>query len=211
MVRYAITGRVHYPGDEQQRLGAVLKDIVRWITEGIPFIQLREKDLPALGQADLARKIIKTISLSSSPTKLLINSRPDIALATGAHGVHLTGSPDELTPTQVRTLYASSNRPPPLITVSCHTIADTQRACQNQVDAILFSPVFEKSLLHAGSLPGQGLEHLHAACTIASPTPVYALGGVTLQNASSCLASGASGIAGIRLFQSDQQSRPRGA
>lgn len=207
MVRYAITSRLQYRGDEQQRLAAILKDAIRWIAEGIDYIQLREKDLPASEQANLARKILKTIASASSPTKLLINSRPDIALATSAHGVHLTGSLDELTPAQVRALYATSSRPPPLISVSCHSVADIERACQNQVDAILFSPIFEKPLLHEASLPGQGLSQLHAACTIASPTPVFALGGVTLQNASSCLAVGAAGIAGIRLFQSAQHSR----
>jgi thiamine-phosphate pyrophosphorylase len=202
MLRYAITSRALYPVDEQQKFTALLDDASRWITEGINFIQLREKDLSAFEQIELARKILKIISSSSSPTKLLINSRPDIALATGAHGVHLTSNPDELTPTQVRTFYAVADHTPPLITTSCHTLADVQRAYQNKVDAILFSPVFEKPLPAAHPIPGQGLDPLHAACTIASPTPVYALGGVTLQNASSCLAVGAAGIAGIRLFQS---------
>ena len=50
-------------------------------------------------------------------------------------------------------------------------------------------------------MPGQGLEQLHAACIAAAPVPVYALGGVTLENAAACIAAGAAGIAGIRLFQ----------
>lgn len=201
MIRYAITSRDLYPGSEQKKQAALIAESSRWIAEGINFIQLREKDLPAAEQAHLARKILGAIAFSSSPTKLLINSRPDIALATGAHGVHLTSSPDELTPAQIRTLYAVADQEPPFITISCHTLAEVQLACQNMVDAILFSPVFEKPLPDSRPIPGQGLNQLQAACSIASPTPVYALGGVTLQNASSCLAVGAAGIAGIRLFQ----------
>jgi thiamine-phosphate pyrophosphorylase len=49
-------------------------------------------------------------------------------------------------------------------------------------------------------IPAQGLDQLRAACTVAAPTPVYALGGVTLENAPACVEAGAAGIAGIRLF-----------
>jgi thiamine-phosphate pyrophosphorylase len=205
MIRYAITSRIQYPGNEQERLTAVLKEAVRWIADGIDYIQIREKDLPAFEQADLARNMLKTITLTSSPTKLLINSRPDIALATGAHGVHLSSSPGELSPTEVRNLYASTGSAPPLLTISCHTLAEVQRACQDKVDAILFAPVFEKPLPGNQRLGGQGLDQLRAACIAATPIPVYALGGVTPQNALSCLDAGATGIAGIRLFQPAHQ------
>ena len=47
---------------------------------------------------------------------------------------------------------------------------------------------------------GQGIDQLRTACLAASPIPVYALGGVTLENAAACLDAGAAGIAGIRLF-----------
>ena len=107
MLRYAITSRTLYPGDKLQQQAALVEQTARWASDGIDFIQLREKDLPASALAALARKILQTITLATSPTRLLINSRPDIAIATGAHGVHLTASPDELTPTQVRDLYAA--------------------------------------------------------------------------------------------------------
>jgi thiamine-phosphate pyrophosphorylase len=202
MFRYAITSRTLHPGDEKKKQAALLQQSTLWIAEGIDFIQLREKDLPSAVLTQLTRNILKIINLASSPTKLLINSRPDIALAVSAHGVHLTSTPDELTPAQVRSLYTASRHPTPLITISCHTLLDVQFACQNHVDAILFSPIFEKPLPGEIPLPGQGLDQLRIACNIASGTPVYALGGVTLQNAPSCLAAGAIGIAGIRLFQS---------
>jgi thiamine-phosphate pyrophosphorylase len=200
MLRYAITSRGLYPGDELQQQAALLRQAHRWAAEGIDFIQLREKDLPDTDIAALAREIIKIIALASSSTKLFINSRADIAVATGAHGVHLTASPNELTPKQVRGLYASANLFAPIISISCHTLEEVRRAGINHADAILFAPVFEKVVAGQIITPGQGLDQLRAACLAASPIPVYALGGVTLENAAACLDAGAAGIAGIRLF-----------
>ncbi len=167
--------------------------------EGIDFIQLREKDLPSATLAALARRLAGAIAETGGPTRLLINSRADVAISTGAYGVHLTSGPDELTPTQVRSLYASSGRFRPVVTVSAHTREEVQRARENQADAILFGPVFEKI---SGKIVfhGQGLDKLRAACAAAYPVPVYALGGVTLENAPTCVAAGAAGVAGIRLF-----------
>jgi thiamine-phosphate pyrophosphorylase len=200
MLRYAITSRALYPGDELQQQAALLREASRWVADGIDLIQLREKDLPAAGIAALARQILLAIAASTSPTKLLLNSRPDIAIATAAHGVHLTAAPDELTPAQVRSLYASANLAAPIITISCHTLEDVRRARVNQADAILFAPVFEKIIAGQTITPGQGIDRLRAASFAASPIPVYALGGVTIENAPACLDAGAAGIAGIRLF-----------
>jgi len=65
----------------------------------------------------------------------------------------------------------------------------------------VFAPVFEKS----GSANREGLEKLRQVChrkEAAQPAmPVWALGGVTLENAQQCVAAGAAGIAAIRLFQ----------
>ena len=200
MLRYAITSRALYPRSEQEKQAGLLKEAARWIAEGIDFIQLREKDLPAATLANLARNLLENIALTASSTRVLLNSRPDIALATGAHGVHLAASPDELSPTQIRGLFHSAGRPKPIITLSCHSLAEVQRACREQPDAILYAPVFEKPLADCHNLPGQGLEQLHAACIAAAPIPVFALGGVTTENAPECLKAGAAGVAGIRLF-----------
>ncbi|MBB5345000.1 thiamine-phosphate pyrophosphorylase [Edaphobacter lichenicola] len=200
MLRYAITSRALYPGNEQEKQAALLHEASRWIDEGIDFIQLREKDLPAATLATLTRNLLENIALAASPTRLLINSRPDIALATGAHGVHLTASPNELSPTQIRDLFLSAGRPKPLITLSCHSLTEVHRARREQADAILYAPVFEKHLADGQNLPGQGLDQLRAACIAATSIPIFALGAVTLQNTPECLAAGAAGVAGIRLF-----------
>jgi len=200
VLRYAITDRSLYPGSEDERRAALLQQSYRWVAEGIDYVQLREKDLEAATVAWLALGVREAIALSGSSTKLLINSRPDVAIMTRAHGVHLSSAPGEVTPTQIRHRYASAKLAPPSLTVSCHTLDDVQRARDNQVSAILFAPVFEKVTLDRGTVPGQGLDQLRAACLAALPVPVYALGGVTFENAPFCIAAGAAGIAGIRLF-----------
>jgi thiamine-phosphate pyrophosphorylase len=81
-----------------------------------------------------------------------------------------------------------------VIAVSCHTPEEVNQAAENAADLAVFAPVFEKQ----GSTPA-GLDQLRVACR--ARIPVLALGGVTLQNAESCLQAGAAGIAGIRLFQ----------
>jgi len=200
MFRYAITNRALYPGNNEAQQAALLRGAARWAADGIDLIQLREKDLPAAEIAALARAILQTIAGTKSRTRLLINSRLDIAIATGAHGVHLTAAPDELTPAQARDLFASAGRPAPIVTISCHALEEVRRAHEFQVDAILFGPVFEKAVAGNVVSLGRGLDGLHAACIAAATIPVYALGGVTLDNAALCLEAGAAGIAGIRLF-----------
>jgi thiamine-phosphate pyrophosphorylase len=202
VLRYAITHRALFPGEDQQQLAALVRQASRWAADGIDIVQLREKDLPAATLAALARNILQT--LQGTPTRLVINSRPDIAIATAAHGVHLTAAPSELTPTQIRLLFSKAGLPSPLITVSCHTTAEVKQARNQQLDAILFAPVFEKSIAGQIVTPGTGLDRLREACAAAAPIPVYALGGVTLENAPQCLEAGASGIAGIRLFHNPQ-------
>ena len=181
MIRYAITDRKLFPS-----LDALIAQLKN---SNATHIQLREKDLPAFELAALARAILK----ACPDKKLLINSRPDIAIATHAAGVHLTSAATELTPTQIRTLYAKLNLPRPLISISTHTLAEVASA-KDEADLILFAPVFEKN-----GTPGVGLGLLTQAAAIA-PSKVLALGGVTPANTPACLAAEAVGIAGIRLF-----------
>jgi thiamine-phosphate pyrophosphorylase len=176
-----------------------------WSIGGVDFIQLREKDLSPEALHSLTREALARID--GRPTKLLVNVSSSEsaawALGAGADGVHLAGKPLPGAATSVRKAFRSAS---PIISVPCHSLADIDVACGEQVDLILFSPVFEK--LSAGfSQPAQGLEGLRLACAAARGTPVLALGGVTAANALQCVAAGAAGIAGIRLFAGDDWRR----
>ena len=87
-----------------------------------------------------------------------------------------------------------------IVSVPCHSREDIDLARKEQVDMILFSPVFEKLSAPREVSEPQGLEALREACAAAQGIPVFALGGVSAANASACIAAGAAGVAGIRLF-----------
>ena len=209
MLRYAITSRVQYAETEPERHATLVAQAARLAAEGVEYIQLREKDLAVKDLIGLAREIVSVIrnsgSGSSSETKLLINSRADVALACGAEGVHLPSSEEQLTPRQIRRLFAAAGTTAPVVSVSCHSIEDVTRAKEGGADLILFGPVFGKSDPSSGTdkvvVPGTGIEALKAACEAAGATPVLALGGVTASTTAACVAAGASGIAAIRLFR----------
>jgi thiamine-phosphate pyrophosphorylase len=171
----------------------------------VDFIQLREKDLSEVALQSLTREVLARIDRRRS--KLLVNvSTPEsaaLALGAGADGVHLAGAPLPGAASSVRKAFRSAS---PIISVPCHSLEDIDVACGEHVDLILFSPVFGK--LSVGfSQPAQGLEGLRLACAAARGTPVLALGGVTIGNALDCIAAGAAGIAGIRLFAGDDWRR----
>jgi thiamine-phosphate pyrophosphorylase len=187
MLRCAITDRSYTIGKAAQ-----------WAADGVDFVQLRDKALAAGALAGIARTILT--ELCGAPTKLLINSRCDVALATRAHGVQLTASAEELTPVQVRELFRHAALPAPIVGISCHTLDEVTRARDNAADLILFGPVFEKRVRGERLAPGTGLGLLREACAAAADIPVLALGGVTAANAEDCAAAGARGIAAIRLF-----------
>jgi thiamine-phosphate pyrophosphorylase len=199
MIRYAITSGQ----------GASLKEFRRLARKGaatgISYIQLREKFLAADALTEIARAMAEELRQHGGHTKLLVNSRADVALVAGADGVHLTSRSGELTPTQVRRLFAAAGGPLPILSIACHTLAEVNRAVADATSLILFGPVFEKRIGGEVVVPGVGLDALRTACDSAGAVPVLALGGVTAENAAACLAAGASGIAGIRLFADRQE------
>lgn len=173
-MRYSITDR---------RLGWNIRES---IAAGAGYIQIREKDLSARELLSLTRDAVALTSGTS--TRILVNTRADVAAAAGAHGVHLpAGSPEAR-------LFRELVQ---LVAVSCHTIEELRRAERDGADFAVFGPVFQTP----GKSTPVGLEAL-AAAAAAVRIPVLALGGVTKDNEAECLRRGAAGVAGIRLFNS---------
>src|SRR6266849_2172081 len=166
---YYITDRTQFPGDEPARRRALLAKIAEAAQAGVDYIQLREKDLTGRELEVLARKAVAiirdntlTTNHQSLATRLLINSRTDVALAVGADGVHLPS--DDISPSEVRRIWSlcgagATAREQPVITVSCHTRENILRAESEGADFAIFAPVFEKM----GSAPAS-LAALHEAC-----------------------------------------------
>jgi thiamine-phosphate pyrophosphorylase len=178
MKRYYITNRKAVGGFRP------LFDIVRdQMHLGVDYIQIREKDISARELFEFTLMILEARASqvrAPLPTKILLNTRADVALATGADGVHLPS-------------YAPAQVLPGLIVVrSCHTLDEVRTTT---ADFVTFGPVFDSP----GKSQSVGLETLRAACHLGKT--VYALGGINWDNAAQCMQAGAEGIAGIRLFQ----------
>jgi thiamine-phosphate pyrophosphorylase len=208
---YYITDRSQFPGDGREQERRLLEKIAECAAAGVDMIQLREKDLSTRALEKLALKAMA--ALGSSSTRLLINSRTDIALACGAHGVHLPAN--DLPASEARAIFARAGVHGPgvhqpgvyqqIVSVSVHSAAEVASADAHGADFAVFAPVFEK--LKRGEKSGtanhEGLEQLRRICHRADTAhmPVLALGGITLENARQCIEAGAAGIAAIRLFQ----------
>jgi thiamine-phosphate pyrophosphorylase len=166
---------------------------------GVDYIQLREKDLTPRDLEELALDAVRMVRAHSTTTKLLINGHVDIAVACVADGVHFPA--DGTDAADVRGLWMQASDRQPIIAVSAHTIPEVRAAAAQGADFAVFAPIFEK--LHS-NMPGVGLDALRDGCesTRQPRFAVLALGGVTLANAGACVAAGAAGVAGIRLFQS---------
>ena len=169
----------------------VLKVVTAAVAAKVSLIQLREKRLSARVLFELTVQAAQITS--KSETRLLVNDRADIACAAGAAGVHLS----------TRSLAADAIRrtfgPRFLIGVSTHTIAEA-RVARNDADFAVFGPVFSTaSKKNYG--PPQGVEKLAAVAREVAPFPIVALGGIGLNHLSECREAGASGIAGISIYQ----------
>lgn len=223
-----------FAGDEAQRERALMAQARRLRTDGVDYLQLREKDLNREDLVRLARRLRAELPHGTAP-RLLLNAGgvlrrlspgmpppsapgapaplpPDaervaalvaLVAACAADGLHLPGGWDahSLRALRAATRTVSPAGGPLVLSVACHRLAEAHTAAQVRADLVLFSPVFAKPLGTSGeALPGTGLEALRAVVAAARPTPVLALGGVTPANLNLCLAAGAAGVAGIRLF-----------
>ena len=131
-------------------------------------------------------------------TSLLVNDRVDIARAAGADGVHLTSQ--SLPADVVRKICG----PEFLIGVSTHSLAEARAAQHAGADFVVFGPIFDTESKRAFGEP-QRLDKLREVTSDLGEFPVIAIGGITRDNRASCIAAGASGIAGISMFESLRQ------
>ncbi len=164
----------------------------------IPFVQIREKQLPARLVFELATDAAEITRRTE--TKILVNDRADVALAACAGGVHLTS--ESLSVEIIRRNFPSRF----IIGVSAHSLETAECAAQQGADFITFSPIFSTPAKEKYGVP-QGLEKLGEVCERLKPFPVIALGGINENNYKSVLDSGASGFAAIRFLNDAENLR----
>jgi thiamine-phosphate pyrophosphorylase len=172
-------------------LDALVERAERAARGGVSAIQVRERDLSDRDLDALVRRL--TEAIRSTSTIVLVNDRPDVALAAGAGGVHLRG--DSMAGRRVRTI----TPPGFVIGRSVHDLDEANAAAAEGVyDYLLFGTVFPS----AGKPPGHriaGLDALRQVCR-RSPVPVIAIGGIDASRVPLVEQAGAAGFAAVGMF-----------
>ena len=185
---------------------ALIRKIAEVAAAGVDWVQIREKDLTAGELASLTRQALRIAAKSSAECsrsiRVLVNDRLDVAIAERADGVHL--GEKSLPIAEAKRLLQSACLKGDidesfLAGVSCHSLEAAKAAERDGADYIFFGPVFPTPSKQQFG-PPQGIQSLQQVCRTVS-VPVLAIGGVTLDDAASCIHAGAAGVAAIRLFQ----------
>lgn len=176
---------VYLVADPDQTSRDLIDTVASALSAGATAIQLRTKTLPDRETLDLALAI--ATHCRQHDALFIINDRLDLALASGADGIHL--GVDDLP------LPAARRLSPPdfIIGYSPETDDQTVAAKSDGANYLGIGPVFgTSSKSDAGS--AIGLETIHRRATLAH-IPIIGIGGITPTNAPSVIHTGAVGVA----------------
>lgn len=157
---------------------------------GVDLVQVRERDLEARELSRLVTRCLEAVR--GTRTRVLVNDRLDVALATGAHGVHLRS--DSMAAARARSLTPVGF----LIGRSVHSVDEAVRVgADGGIDYLLFGAVFATS-----SKPGHTPAGVHMLTEVAAATtvPVLGVGGITAETMTQLAGSGSAGFAAIGWF-----------
>lgn len=158
---------------------------------------MREKDLGGKELFDFAEKARALCDRYDAA--LFINDRVDVALAVDAAGVQLGKAS---LPLQIARLLLGSQK---FIGYSIHSVEEGQQAKPLGADFVLFGPVYYTPSKASFGAP-QGLAALKKTVENLA-LPVYAIGGVTVENANEVKTVGARGVALISAIVSAKNPR----
>ena len=194
MVVGSLAGRAHrlhaiIDVDASRRAGLQPLDVARaFLDGGARLLQLRAKALDSRAFLELADALVAAARPYAA--SVIINDRTDITLLSDAAGVHV--GQDDLPPRAVRHLLGQDR----IVGFSTHTVAQIEAGVREPVSYIAVGPVFGTTSKDTG-YDAIGLELVATAAKLAGSIPVVAIGGITLENASSVIAAGATSIAVI--------------
>lgn len=158
---------------------------------GVALVQVREPDLGARALCDLVRACCDAVA--GTEARVVVNDRLDVALAVGAHGVHLRSA--SFPASEVRRLAG----PPFLVGRSVHGAEEARAvAAAGDLDYLIAGTVFPTPSKPGAPLLGlDGLEGVVEAVDV----PVLAIGGIGgAERAAAVARTGAAGVAAIGLF-----------
>lgn len=151
---------------------------------GVDGFQIRDKSATTRELVELTRVV--RASVETYGATVVVNDRLDVALATGAAGVHLGA--DDLPVREARRV-----APGLLIGATCRHRSQVEAAADDGADYAGFGPLFETR--SKSGLPDPfGLGALAAACGV---LPLIGIGGLDAEKAGGARAAGAHGVAVI--------------
>jgi len=166
---------------------------------GVHLIQIREPGLEAGSLASLVRLCLRAVA--GTRARLIVNDRLDVALVTGAHGVHLRAS------SPPARLVRSATPRGFLVGRSIHSETDAVRVSdEGGLDYLLFGTVFPTP--SKPGTAGAGMAGLRAAVE-ATSLPVLAIGGVDGDRVADVAQAGAAGFAAIRFWAGPERDLSR--
>lgn len=168
---------------------------------GARVVQLRMKRTPMREALAAAREMVAACRRAGAVC--LVNDRVDLALLSGAHGVHV--GDEDLPPEAARELLG----PEALVGVTVRDAAGARAAREAGADYVGLGPVFGTTTKQVNA-PVLGLERF-AAVVRECPLPVVGIGGVKLENIAGLAAAGAHGgaVASDVLLAEDLAERVR--
>lgn len=177
---YAIT--------DSQMSNCAHEEIVQMmLSAGARLIQLRDKESSAKELLDSARACVKLTREAGA--RLIINDRVDVALTSGADGVHL--GQEDLSVEEAREILGEDK----IIGISTHNTDQFRAALETSANYIAVGPVFSTATKE-NPAPVVGLELVGKAKKLAD-RPLVAIGGISVERAPEVIAAGADSIAVI--------------
>ena len=157
---------------------------------GATMIQVRLKDAGARTMAEAARAIAAAVRAVAPHVPVVVNDRVDVALASGADGVHLGF--DDLPVGAARRLA------PPGFFVGASVGEPAEVPSAREADYVGIGPVYPTATkADAGSAIGP---HGYAQLAALVPLPGVGVGGITAENAAAVVKAGAHGVAVVRAI-----------
>ncbi|MFO8006108.1 MAG: thiamine phosphate synthase [Candidatus Brocadiia bacterium] len=156
----------------------------RLLDGGVDVLQLREKELS--DRELLSRACILRELTEDAGALLIVNDRPDVAIISQSHGVHL--GQDDLPSEPVRHLI----RPQMLLGVSTHSTEQAEEAVAQGADYIGVGPFAATTTKDYSEGKGPALVRRVRACV---ELPIVAIGGITSANAGEAVRAGATAVA----------------
>lgn len=165
-----------------------IETVEKSIKGGARIVQLREKHTPEDEIVKLGQELLEVTRRYGVP--LIINDSPELAKEIGADGVHLGG--DDLSIRSARAILGSEA----VIGVTCYNqIERGINAVDNGADYVAFGTPY-----YTPTKPDReptSIEILKEAVRLITQIPIFAIGGITKENASPILETGVNGIAVI--------------